>query len=514
MNLIKRIASLILAILLLTALFAGCGNKKTEESPGAINPGKPVMGGDLTVGIAEDLDAVIDPHKMSSAGIRALLFNVYEGLVKISTDSGLVPAIAEKYEISDTGDVFTFTLRENVKFHNGKTVTVEDVVYSLRRASGLDTGEKPLVKGLDIIASVEATDERTVVVTLKEPGIEALAYLTAAIIPAGSDPAAETVGTGPFKFVSRVPQESILIEKFNDYWGTPAYLDSVTYSIIDNGQTMVMSLMSGALDMVAHLTSAQLAELGSGFNVVKGTMNLVQAVYLNNAVAPFDNADVRRALSYAIDKRAVLDFVWDGGGEALGSSVYPAFSKYFREDLVDYYEYDIQKAKDLLADAGYPDGFEMTIIVPSNYQPHIDTATVVAEQLKQIGVTVDVQLVDWATWLSDTYAGRNFQATICGFDSAALAPRALLERFGSTNGSNFINFNNAEYDEVLARAIVCTDDAEQIELYGRLQEILTEEAANLYIQDPCDIIAMQENVGGYELYPLYVMDMSKVYFTE
>ena len=119
-------------------------------------------------------------------------------------------------------------------------------------------------------------------------------------------------------------------------------------------------------------------------------MNLVQAVYLNNTKEPFNNVKVRQALSYAIDRQAIMDYLADGRGAAVGSSMYPAFQKYFRPELVDYYSYDVEKAKKLLADAGYPDGFEMTITVPSNYQPHVDTAEVIAEQLKAIGVTVNI----------------------------------------------------------------------------------------------------------------------------
>ena len=520
----KRTLALILAVLMLTAALSACsggkqGETQTETDPtpqsgnaeGA-NIGEPVMGGDLRVGIAQDLDDTFDPHNIISAGTREVLFNIYEGLVKPDNDGNLVPAVAESVDISEAGDSFTFTLREGVKFHNGETVTAEDVVYSVSRAAGLGA-DKPMIDGMQIITSVEATDEKTVVVTLGEPNIEMLALLTAGIIPAGSDPAVETVGTGPFKFVSRIPQESIVIEKFDEYWGTPAYVDSVTYKIIDSGETIVMSLKSGALDLVAHLTSAQVNELGDDFTVLDGTMNLVQAVYLNNAVEPFNDVKVRQALAHAIDRQLIMDFLAEGRGAAVGSSMYPAFEKYFVPELVDEYSYDPELAKQLLADAGYPDGFSFDCTVPSNYQPHIDTAEVVAQELQAVGVSMNIKLVDWETWLSETYLGRNYQATIVGVDAAMMTARAMLERFTSDAGNNFVNFSSAEYDETFAAAISCTHDAEQTELYKKLQTILAEEAANLYIQDLCDLVAMRKGVGGYEFYPIYVMDMSKVYFT-
>ena len=514
----KKIIAIVLATLMLSAALSACsGGKETQgsaqPSTEATQSAEPVMGGDLTVGIAQDLDDTLDPHTMVSAGTREVLFNVYEGLVKPDTHGNLVPAVASEYSISDTGDTFTFTLRDGVLFHNGNTVTVKDVVYSISRAAGLETGT-PLIDGFDAVASVEATDDKTVVVNLTEPNIEFLALLTAGIIPDGNDPTTEVVGTGPFKFVSRSPQENIILEKFDGYWGTAPYVDSVTYKIIDNSETLVMSLKSGAVDLVAHLTSAQVNELGEGFTIAEGTMNLVQAVYLNNAVEPFNNIKVRQALSYALDRQGIMDFLADGRGAAVGSSMYPAFLKYFRPELVDYYTYDVEKAKQLLTEAGYPDGFEMDITVPSNYQPHVDTAEVIAQQLKAIGVTVNIKSVDWETWLNDVYLGRDYQSTVIGVDASMMTARAMLERFTSDSGSNFTNFSDPEYDSIFKEAVACTDDAQQVELYGELQTILTKDAANLYIQDMCDLVAMGNGLQGYEFYPIYVMDLSKVYFTK
>lgn len=515
----KKITAIFLAALTLTAALGGCSGGKSKESASptpknsASVSAEPVKGGELTVGIAQDLDDSIDPHKMVSAGTREVLFNVFEGLLKPDTKGEMQPAIASDCKINDTGDTFTFTLRDGVKFHNGNAVTVKDVVYSLKRAAGLDTGT-PLISGFDEIKSVESTDDKTVVVKLKKPDIEFKAMFTAAIIPDGSDPTKDMVGTGPFKFVSRVPQQNVVLERFDQYWGTPAYVDKVTYKIIDNAETLVMSLKSASINLVAHLTSAQVKELGSDFTVVDGTMNLVQALYLNNKVAPFDNVKVRQALCYAVDRKGVMDMLADGKGVAVGSSMYPNFQKYFRSDLADYYKVDTAKAKQLLADAGYPDGFTMDITVPSNYQPHVDTASIIAEQLKQIGVTVNIKNVDWSTWLKDVYQGRHYQSTVIGVDASSLTARAMLERFVSDSKSNFTNFSDPEYDKIYAEAAASTDDAKQVELYKQLEEILAKDAANVYIQDMCDFVAMGKGIQGYEFYPLYVMDMSKVYFTK
>ena len=179
-----------------------------------------------------------------------------------------------------------------------------------------------------------------------------------------------------------------------------------------------MGLESGALDLVSHLSSTQVAELNKDdFNIEQGTMNLVQALYLNNEAAPFDNELVRQALCYAVDRQGILDMAFDGYGFLIGSNVFPAFTKYFDESLTDYYTLETpeagkEKAKELLAEAGYPNGFDMVITVPSNYAPHCDTAEVIAEQLKEVGINATLKKVEWESWVSDTYAGRNFQATL------------------------------------------------------------------------------------------------------
>ena len=514
----KKLLALFLALVMVGAVLPGCGDGSKDPGGQGNNgkTGEPVKGGEITVGIAQDLDDSLDPHQTVAAGTREVLFNIFEGLVKPNSDGEMIPAVAEKYTLSEDGTTYTFTLREGVKFHNGQTVTAEDVVYSINRCAAVPEGqEKPLVAAFSAVKSVEALDEKTVAVTIAQRDLEFISYMTAAIIPADyENQDTAPVGTGPFKFVSRTPQQDFVMERFEDYWGAPAWLDKVTYKICENADALLMNLNGGSIDLCAHLTSAQASQLNQNFQVLEGTMNLVQAIYLNNQAKPFDNQLVRQALCYAIDRQGIMDMVADGHGTAVGSSIYPAFTKYFLPELVDKYPHDVAKAKELLAQAGYPDGFDMTISVPNNYQPHMDTAEVVAEQLREAGINVTIQPVEWSTWLDTIYNGRQFQATVVGVDAANMTARAMLERFTSDYGKNFINYNNPAYDALFQQAINAQDEATQTDLYKQMEAMLADTAANVYIQDLCDLVAMRQDLGGLKFYPIYVLDLSTVYLTQ
>lgn len=514
----KKLLALFLALVMVGAVLPGCGDGSKDPGGQGNNgkTGEPVKGGEITVGIAQDLDDSLDPHQTVAAGTREVLFNIFEGLVKPNSDGEMIPAVAEKYTLSEDGTTYTFTLREGVKFHNGQTVTAEDVVYSINRCAAVPEGqEKPLVAAFSAVKSVEALDEKTVAVTIAQRDLEFISYMTAAIIPADyENQDTAPVGTGPFRFVSRTPQQDFVMERFEDYWGAPAWLDKVTYKICENADALVMNLNGGSIDLCAHLTSAQASQLNQNFQVLEGTMNLVQAIYLNNQAKPFDNQLVRQALCYAIDRQGIMDMVADGHGTAVGSSIYPAFTKYFLPELVDKYPHDVAKAKELLAQAGYPDGFDMTISVPNNYQPHMDTAEVVAEQLREAGINVTIQPVEWSTWLDTIYNGRQFQATVVGVDAANMTARAMLERFTSDYGKNFINYNNPAYDALFQQAINAQDEATQTDMYKQMETMLADTAANVYIQDLCDLVAMRQDLGGLKFYPIYVLDLSTVYFTQ
>ena len=412
---IKQALALLAALVLLPISLYGCTGDTGSNS--------------VTVGIAQDI-AGLDPHMATTAGTREVMFNLFEGLVKASPEGGVTYAVASDYEVSSDALTYTFTLREGVTFHNGEQVTVQDVLYSLERCAGSENDGVPLISAFSVVDAIEADEDGHILIVLKEPQLEFInSVASASIIPADSGPAIteNPVGTGPFKFVSYSPQDNFVMEKYDGYWGEPARLDKVTFKIIADANALVIGLKGGTLDMVIHLPNTLEGQVKDEFTVHQDTMKLVQALYINNAVAPFDNALVRQAMYYAINVDEIIEFVCGGAGVATGTSMYPAQKDYFMPELTENYTQNVEKARELLARAGCPDGFAMKITVPSNYAQHVQTAEVIIEQLKAVGITAELELVEWDSWYNDVYKGREFEATVSGVSASDMTAREMLD---------------------------------------------------------------------------------------
>lgn len=542
----KRISVLLIMALLTMAALGGCAggtdissgdNSSVESQTGSTDgssednasaasqaessessqpqAGSPVYGGSIVVGIQQDVDS-LDPHKATAAGTKEILFNIFEGLVKPDENGDLMNALASDYTISEDGLVYTFTLREGVKFHNGNTVTAQDVKYSLDRASGLLDGT-PLISSLSVLTSVDILDEKTVQVTVGSANTELIYSFVAAIIPAGSgeEESGAPIGTGPFSFVSYKPQEGVVIAKNADYWqeGLP-YLDEVNFKIVNSPDTALLELKGGSIQIYPYLTDSQANELKDSFQILSAPSDVVQALFLNNAVEPLNDVRIRQAICYALDLDMVNEFVAGGGATLVSSAMLPTLQTYY-VDLTDTYGSgaNIQKAQELMADAGFPDGFDLEITVPSNYEYHMQTAEVVAEQLKAAGINATINPVEWSSWLSDCYTDRNYQSTISGITSD-MTPGYLTNRFQTDSKKNFVNFASDAYDEAYQNAAAALDPAEKAEYYKQVQKILCDEAGSAFIQVPPITIAMDPKLAGYKFYPVYVQDMSTVYYTE
>ena len=464
-----------------------------------------IYGGEAVVGITQE-PMIFDPHTVQAAGDKEIIFNVYEGLFKYDSAGTLNPCLATEVAISDDASEYTFTIREGVTFHDGSELDTGDVVYSLERAA-------ELVPELAFIDSVADNGDNTVTVTLATPNSEMLSYFTTAIIPEDSgDTIGDTrIGTGPFIFESYEPGIGIVLTRNENYWNPELpYLDKVTFKICADMDAGMLELQSGAIDIFPYLTTDRTTQLDTNtFDILSLGSNMVQGLFLNNAVAPFDDVRVRQALSYAIDREEVINLTMDGAGLPLTTAMSPVMGEAYDTSLDGTYDQNIEKAQELLAEAGYADGFDMTITVPSNYLVHVNTAVALADQLSAIGVNASIEQVDWATWLDRVYAGRDYESTVICLTSD-YAPYDVINRYLSTSDNNFINYSNENVDEIITNIPLTVDEGERISLYRELLGYMTEDAASVYIQDPYSTCAVNRRLTGYELYPMYVQDMSTV----
>ncbi len=519
----KQRPAALLPLALVLALLASCApvetpsgsfvSTKTSES-GTVG-GK--EGGMVIVGVTQEPD-FLDPYLAEAAGTKEIFHNVFEGLVRLEPDGTYTPLLASEYRISEDGMSYEFDLREGVRFHNGDEMKAEDAVYSIKRGAGLIDGTA-YIPQFDIIEDVTA-EGQTIQVKLERRDMDLLGFFTNAIIPEDyEDQGTKPVGTGPFVFSEYVPQQRITLEANKDYWqeGLP-HLDSVEFRILPSADAAFVDLQAGRIDVFPYLTADKGEQLKNDFNLYEAESNLVQLWALNNKVKPLDDVRVRRALNLAVDKEAVIDFVMSGYGKAIHAGMSPAMGEYYNdsltgEDGAPQSTANIERAKELLAEAGFPDGFELTITVPSNYVIHVQTGEVIVSQLAAAGITAKLEPVDWGTWLERVYTGRDYQTTIIAL-TFVYTPSDVLGRYRSDSADNFINFNSADFDRVWGEMEGLSDHEDRIAAYHELQQILYDEAASVFLQDPTTITAVKKELEGYTIYPQYVQDMAPLRFMD
>lgn len=275
---------------------------------------------------------------------------------------------------------------------------------------------------------------------------------------------------------------------------------------------VVTALTSGQLD-IAIVNGDNADVLSSRFDIYSNPQNMVQIFALNNSRPPFDDPRVRKAFNLAVDKDEIIEGVFNGYATKLYSAFSPVMEAYYNDGLDGMYDYDPEESMRLLAEAGYPDGFDLVITVPSNYQPHVDTAQILSEQLKKIGVDVRIELVEWATWLDKVYKNADYEATVIGL-SGMLDPNDILVRYTSSYSRNFVRYDNSRYDELIASAILETDETDRAELYRQAQEVILEDAGSVFICDPNQNIVCRRNLKGYTAYPVPFTDVAKLYYEE
>jgi len=505
-NMSKWLLMCLIGIMVCTMCFTLCCCKKKTNNADKDS---------IVVGIQQALDG-LDPHTAESAGTREVLYNVFDGLIKVGADGNIEKALASDYSISEDGKIYTFTLRQNVKFHDGSILTAEDVKYSIERNAGLlATGGEALDSAFANITSVNIKDANTVELVLATSDTEFISYLNEPVIKngaAGKKSATGPVGTGPYKITDYVPGEKLELVRFDEYWNEEgkAHIKNVTFKVV-TASTAIIEMRAGSIDIFPYITEDQATELSAAnFEILSGNTNLVQALYLNNKNNKFADIRVRQALNYAVNKQEILDMVAGGKGTILGSALFEGFGKYYK-DLSGKYEYNTEKAKELLKEALGDEKLSFVVRVPSNYEVHMNTALVIQEQLKKVGVEMTIDAIDWSTWLDEVYSQKKYEATIVGID-AKLAPKDMMRRYATIGSGNLTGYTNAIYDALYYKAIETTSDDEKVTLYHQMQELLADEAVSVFIQDNAQLVAINKNLGGYTFYPIYVQDMASVYF--
>ncbi|MNW25970.1 Oligopeptide-binding protein AppA precursor [compost metagenome] len=519
----RTITASLSSLAVLSLIISGCGGGSTAsqqpsdppastaagDKTGAIQPG-----GIVRVAMSTEPDN-LDPYLSAATDTSSMMDNVFDGLFEAGVDGGLVPAIAESYEISEDGLTYTFKLRQGVKFHDGTDLTSADVYYSYAKLAGLE-GAEPLSSKFASVAKINTPDDYTVEVTLKSVDAAFLAANIAAIVPEGYEQQSQApVGAGPFKFMEYKPGQKLVLtanDAFYDQARAPV-LDGVEFQFMPDQNSAVLALQAGDIDMVPGISSQGALQLGEKFNLVSGPQNMVQLMALNHTVEPLNDEKVRQAINYAVDKDVIIQTVVEGQGTKLGTNMSPAMAKYYQEGLENYYTPDLEKAKQLLSESGHPDGFDLTITVPSNYQMHVDTAQVIAEQLKQVGIRVQIKQIEWSNWLENVYNNAQYEATIIGL-TGKLDPNEVLVRYESTYNKNFYKYSNSEYDALIAEARTELDEAARADLYKKAQKILTEQAVAVYIMDPSRTVAMAGNLTGFKMYPVQKFDFAEMHYTQ
>ncbi len=453
---------------------------------------------------------VLDPTASPAAPIRDVTYaNVYEGLTRIASDASVQPALAERWDVSPDGKVYSFHLRRGVTFSDGTPFDAAIVKFSLERATAPDStnAQKQLFEPIE---KVDTPDPLTAVVTLKRPVGEfaySMAWPDAVMIAPASAAGNKTnpVGTGPYKLVDWKRGDHIELVKRPDYWNAAAVkLTHVTYRFIADPQAQVEAVKTGGVDAFPILAAPQSFDdlrKDSRFQAVIGNTEGKVLLALNNAKKPFNDVRVRRALNYAIDKKAVIDGGYAGFGTPIGSHYSPNDPGYV--DLTQRYPYDPAKARQLLAEAGYPNGFSATLrLPPPTYarQP----GEVVAAMLEDVGVKVSIEKIEFAQWLDQVFKRKDYDMTIISH----VEPRDLNIY---ARDDYYFDYHNPEYKQVLTDAAQALDEGKRLELYKKAQTILADDAVNVWLFILPKLGVWNKNLRGmWQNYPMPTLDMTGV----
>ena len=432
---------------------------------------------DLRIGLVLEPPA-LDPTAGAAAAIDEVVYqNVFEGLTRIDETGAVQPALATSWDVSADGLSYTFHLVEGATFHDGTTFDAEDVVFTYGRITAADSvnAQKALYASID---TVTAVDPKTVEIKLKGP--DGLFLFNAgrgdAVIVApesAANNAATPIGTGPFKFVSWQKGADLTLEQYADYWGTKPALTKVTYVFINDAAARLNALLSESIDGINNTDSATLAVFQSDprFKIVVGTTEGETLLVQNNAREPFSNLKVRQAIAHAIDRNELIAGISQGYSKPIGSHFPPHSPDYV--DLTGTYPYDLDAAKALLAEAGYPDGFSATIKLPPVGYAKLG-GQIIASQFAEVGIKLTLVNLDWNQWLSDVFTNKDYDLTIVShvepFDIGIYA-----------DPNYYFGYNDPDFQAIMTKLNETTDEAARKELLIAAQKRLAEQAVNGFL---------------------------------
>ncbi len=487
----KHLTALILAGS--TALFASAAAAEQTNIRVAMQLEPPNL--DPTAGAAQAIDSVV-------------YSNIFEGLTRFMSDGSVVPGLAESWEISEDGLVYTFHLRSGVTFHDGTTMDAEDVKFSLDRARAEDStnAQKALFAS---ISDVTVIDPLTVQVTLSEPNgslLFNLAWGDAVIVAPESiaDAATHPIGTGAFMFQDWVQGDHIDIVRNPNYWGTPASLETATFSFISDPTAAFAAMMAEDVDVFVGFPAPENVpqfEADPRFQVLVGNTEGETILAMNNGLAPFDNPLVRQAVAHAIDRQAIIDGAMYGQGTPIGTHFAPHNPDYV--DLTALSNYDPERSRELLAEAGFPDGFTTTLkLPPPSYARR--GGEIIAAQLRAVGITAEIENQEWAQWLESTFRGHDFGMTIVSHTEP-------MDIGIYANPEYYFQYDNPEFQALMETLRSTTDPAARSELLGQAQTIIAEDYVNGYLFELAVTTIARAGIEGLWLnQPTAAVDLTAV----
>ena len=421
----------------------------------------------------------LDPTSAAAGAIDSVLYtNVFEGLTRFMGDGSVVPGLAESWEISEDGLTYTFKLREGVTFHDGTTMDAEDVKFTLDRINAEDSAnaQKALYSA---ISEVNVIDPQTVEVKLSEPNgnmLFNLAWGDAVIVaPESVETIKQTpIGTGAFKFENWNQGDKITLTRNEDYWGEAPALASATFKFISDPTAAFASVMAEDVDVFTGFPAPENIpqfEADPRFQVLIGSTEGETILSINNQREPFDNVKVREAVAHAIDRQAIIDGAMFGYGTPIGTHFAPHNPDYV--DLKEMSSYDPEKSKALLAEAGFPDGFETTLhLPPPSYARR--GGEIIAAQLAEVGIKAQITNVEWAQWLETVFKGKDFGLSIVSHTEP-------MDINIYANPDYYFQYDNAEFQSLMTEFNKTADPAARSEMLAKAQRIIAEDYVNGYL---------------------------------